>query len=243
MECPFTRARRNVVGFPRDSLFRCREFHRAIAEAQQPMHIEIEPPILYFGTPVVLISSTNPDGSANLAPMSSAWALGWSVVLGLGRSGQTFANLDRTHECVLNFPSADMWRAVERLAPLTGRYPVPDPKLAYGGRFEPFKFEAAGLHETASVHVKPPRVAECPLQVEARVNAIHLVGNDATVACVEVRVLKVHAEEQLLSSNGRHIVPERWSPLIYNFRHYFGLGPELGRSFRSTIPNEAPAAD
>ena len=38
-------------------------------------HVTGEPPILYFGTPVVLISSINEDGSANLAPMSSAFWL------------------------------------------------------------------------------------------------------------------------------------------------------------------------
>jgi flavin reductase (DIM6/NTAB) family NADH-FMN oxidoreductase RutF len=36
----------------------------------------IEPAILYFGTPVVLIGSSNEDGSSNLAPMSSAWWVG-----------------------------------------------------------------------------------------------------------------------------------------------------------------------
>ncbi|MGI8308307.1 hypothetical protein [Saccharopolyspora hattusasensis] len=34
----------------------------------------IAPSILYFGTPVVLLSTENSDGTANLAPMSSAWA-------------------------------------------------------------------------------------------------------------------------------------------------------------------------
>ena len=37
------------------------------------VHRTIDPAILYFGTPVVLVSSTNEDGSPNLAPMSSAW--------------------------------------------------------------------------------------------------------------------------------------------------------------------------
>jgi flavin reductase (DIM6/NTAB) family NADH-FMN oxidoreductase RutF len=37
------------------------------------MHQTIEPTILYFGTPVALISTLNEDGSANIAPMSSAW--------------------------------------------------------------------------------------------------------------------------------------------------------------------------
>ncbi len=37
------------------------------------MHIKSEPAILYFGTPVVLVSTVSEDGSYNLAPMSSAW--------------------------------------------------------------------------------------------------------------------------------------------------------------------------
>jgi flavin reductase (DIM6/NTAB) family NADH-FMN oxidoreductase RutF len=43
----------------------------------------IEPKILYFGTPVALVSSLNEDGTTNLAPMSSFWALGWTLMLGL----------------------------------------------------------------------------------------------------------------------------------------------------------------
>jgi flavin reductase (DIM6/NTAB) family NADH-FMN oxidoreductase RutF len=50
----------------------------------KPMKKVIQPKILYFGTPVVLISSLNPDGSTNLAPMSSAWWLGQSCMLGMG---------------------------------------------------------------------------------------------------------------------------------------------------------------
>ena len=47
------------------------------------MHVMSEPAILYFGTPVVLISTTNEDGAPNLAPMSSAFWLGWRCMLGL----------------------------------------------------------------------------------------------------------------------------------------------------------------
>jgi flavin reductase (DIM6/NTAB) family NADH-FMN oxidoreductase RutF len=37
------------------------------------MHKTIEPSLPYFGTPVVVVSTLNEDGSANIAPMSSAW--------------------------------------------------------------------------------------------------------------------------------------------------------------------------
>jgi flavin reductase (DIM6/NTAB) family NADH-FMN oxidoreductase RutF len=51
------------------------------------------PAILYFGTPAVLVSSLNPDGSANLAPMSSAWWLGWCCRLGFGARSATPQNI------------------------------------------------------------------------------------------------------------------------------------------------------
>jgi flavin reductase (DIM6/NTAB) family NADH-FMN oxidoreductase RutF len=77
------------------------------------MHTVIDPAILYFGTPVVLVSSINPDGSPNLAPMSSAWWLGRSCMLGFGARSQTPANILRTRECVLSLPSVEQVAAVD----------------------------------------------------------------------------------------------------------------------------------
>src|SRR6266581_1376260 len=85
------------------------------------VHKTIEPTILYFGTPVAIISSLNDDGSPNLAPMSSAWWLGWSCMLGLGQMGQTSDNLIRTRECVINLPSEDLVKRVDRLALTFGK--------------------------------------------------------------------------------------------------------------------------
>jgi flavin reductase (DIM6/NTAB) family NADH-FMN oxidoreductase RutF len=93
-------------------------------------HKTIEPTILYFGTPVALISTMNPDGSPNLAPMSSAWWLGWSCMLGLGQMGQTSDNLIRTRECVINLPSEDLASHVDRLALTTARNPVPEKNVS-----------------------------------------------------------------------------------------------------------------
>jgi flavin reductase (DIM6/NTAB) family NADH-FMN oxidoreductase RutF len=68
-------------------------------------HVTITPAILYFGTPVVLLSTENENGSFNLAPMSSAWALGQMIVLGLGTDGQTAENLGNRHDLVINVPA------------------------------------------------------------------------------------------------------------------------------------------
>ncbi|MFB9572414.1 flavin reductase family protein [Streptomyces yanii] len=194
----------------------------------------IEPSILYFGTPVVLLSTENPDGSSNLAPISSAWALDRTVVLGLGRDGQTAQNLGSRPDLVINLPDPALWPAVERLAPLTGRNPVPATK-AQGCRYEPDKFTVAGLHSAPSHTVRPPRVAECPLQLEARAEQVRPdVSGDFVI--VEAVVRKVHADPRIVVPGTNHIDPATWSPLIYNFRHYFGLGPELGHSYRTQTP-------
>ncbi|MFG1972718.1 flavin reductase family protein [Nonomuraea fuscirosea] len=213
-------------------------FHALPAQAAAA-HVVIEPSILYFGTPVVLLSTENEDGSFNLAPMSSAWALGQTIVLGLGREGQTARNLGERPDLVINLPGPALWPAVERLAPLTGRNPVPSTK-AKGCRFEPDKFGAAGLHGEASHVVRPPRVAECPIQLEARTERVR-PDVHGTFVIVEALVQKVHADPQLLVPGTDHVDPAAWSPLVYNFRHYFGLGPELGHSYRTETPRRSAA--
>jgi len=199
-------------------------------------HVTITPSILYYGTPVVLVSTENENGSFNLAPMSSAWALGQVIVLGLGAEGQTAQNLLSRHDLVINVPAPAQWRAVERLAPLTGRSPVPTHKRGTF-RFEPRKFAAADLRPEPADMVRPPRVAECPLQMEARAADVR-PGVAGEFVIVQAQVLKVHADPRIVVPGSQHIDPARWSPLIYNFRHYYGLGTELGHSFRShTAPS------
>ena len=56
----------------------------------------IEANILYFGTPVALVSSLNEDGSTDLAPISSFWALGWTLILGLLTETKTTDNVRDT---------------------------------------------------------------------------------------------------------------------------------------------------
>lgn len=199
-------------------------------------HVTITPSILYFGTPVVLVSSENADGTFNLAPMSSAWALGQMIVLGLGADGQTARNLRSRGDLVINVPAPAQWEAVERLAPLTGRSPVPERKRG-AFRFEPEKFAAAGLRPEPSELVRPPRVAECPLQLEARAADVS-DGVGAEFLIVQAAVLRVHAAPGIVVPGTQYVDPRRWSPLIYNFRHYFGLGTELGFTFRSQTPHQ-----
>ncbi|MBM2765357.1 flavin reductase family protein [Burkholderia anthina] len=209
-------------------------------------HRVTEPNILYFGTPVVLISTLNPDGTANLAPMSSAFWLGWRCMLGLAASSQTTQNLLRTGECVLNLPSSAQAHAVDRIARTTGTDPVPESKLARGYVHEPDKFGTAGLTETASLSVAPPRALECPVHLEAVVAATHGIGDDTPelrgrIRVFEVRIQRVHVHPDLLmDGHPDRIDPDKWSPLIMSFQKFYGLAPHQVHTSRlAEIPERA----
>jgi len=205
---------------------------RFAEEAVMDQHETIHPSILYYGTPVLLLSTLNEDGTTNLSPLSSSWALGDCLVLGLGIQGKAYENLKRHPECVINLPDASMWRAVESLGRYTGTYPVPEEKRQMGYEFCSEKFEAAGLTAQESLRVKPLKIAECPLQIEASVQHIRTPEHTPFMAVVEVKSLEVHAHKKLISGLNK-IDPAKWSPLIYNFRHYYGLGERQGENFRA----------
>jgi flavin reductase (DIM6/NTAB) family NADH-FMN oxidoreductase RutF len=209
------------------------------------MHTVIDPAILYFGTPVVLVSSTNVDGSANLAPMSSAWWLGHQCMLGFGARSLTPQNIQRTGECVLNLPSVAAVGAVNKLARTTGSDPVPPHKVAMGYHHVADKFGVAGLTALPSDCVQTPRVRECPVHLEATLEAVHPLAvkdNDRRGALVafELRIVRVHVDESIrMAGHADRIDPEKWRPLIMSFQQFFGLGGIVHESTLSRIPESS----
>ncbi|WP_018755933.1 flavin reductase family protein [Paenibacillus terrigena] len=195
------------------------------------MHVVIEPKILYFGSAVVLISTLNEDGTPNLAPMSSAWWLNQSCMLGMSSKSQTVQNLQRERECVLNLPSTDFVHAIDQLTLLTGRDPVPESKAKRGYQHEADKFGIAGLTPMPSHHVRAPRVLECPVQLEATLMNVHAVEDPSSLVALEVRIQKVHIEEHLqMDGHPNYVDPSKWKPMIMNFCEYFGLDHQLSSS-------------
>lgn len=82
--------------------------------------------------------------------------------------------------------------------------------------------------------VRPPRVAQCPIQAEAKVVNV----NDRNgYALIELEIVQVHAEDNLVL-DGDKINPLNWEPLIYNFKHYYGIGEHKGLNFSIKWKNE-----
>jgi len=153
-------------------------------------HKTIRPEVLSFGTPVVLISKLNPDGTANLAPVVAAIALS------------------------------------------TGTEIMPPGKSACGYCYEPAKFARAALTPVASDLVGAPRVDECPIQVEAKLELTHAVGGpDSGLVVFEVRIVRTHVGESLIvPESDSYIHPEREDPLIMKFCEYYGHGSNVRES-------------
>ena len=206
------------------------------------MHHVSEPPILYFGTPVVLISTLNADGTYNLAPMSSIFWLGWRCVIGLSAFSKTTENILQQKQCVLNLPSVNQVSAVNRLALTTGSNPVPDGKRQKGYRYEPRKFEISGLTAVDSLVVNAPRVEECPVQLEAELKKVNPLAEDSPkqkgrLITFELRIIKAHLDEKILMKGYEHRVdPDSWRPLIMSFQQFYGLGNKVHESTLGRVP-------
>jgi flavin reductase (DIM6/NTAB) family NADH-FMN oxidoreductase RutF len=191
-------------------------------------------PVLYFGTPVALLTTLNDDGSSNITPISSAWALDDRYVLGLGSDGQALHNLRRVPELVINLPSAEQVHAVEAIAPTTGRWPVPESKAPHY-RHSSDKWALGGFTPRTSDAVLPLRIDECPVQLEARVVQMVPIA-DAAAVSVEAQVIRTHVHDDILREGAPdRIDVSRWHPLYYVFRHYFAQGAHVGTNARASL--------
>lgn len=208
------------------------------------MHIISEPNILYFGTPVILIGTTNENDTYNLAPMSSIFWLGWRCMIGLAAPSKTTQNILRTGECVLNLASVNNAAAVNKLAKTTGSNPVPQGKQQKGYFFEPYKFNRAGCTASQADIVDAPLVNECLVQLEAKLIHAHSLAEEdevmkGRIITMELQVVRVHVDENILKDGYTNkIDPDKWKPLIMSFQKFYSLSDEVHASTLAEIPEE-----
>lgn len=94
------------------------------------------------------------------------------------------------------------------------------------------KFGLAGVQAQPSQAVAAPRVRECPVQLEAVVEAVHGIADDdaalrGRLLNVELRVVRVHLHADILMpGHADRVDPDRWRPLIMSFQKFYGLGGE-----------------
>lgn len=138
-----------------------------------------------------------------------------------------------------------MSAAINALARTTGTEIIPPNKVNRGYRYEQDKFGVAGLTEQTSDLVKPPRVKECPVQMEAEVVKSFGLMEDIPglkdfVTLFELKIVRVHVWKGLKAEGHENrIDTDKWRPMIMSFSRLYGLKEgELDRSVLAEIDEE-----
>ncbi len=149
--------------------------------------------------PIALVSSVNAEGMPNLSPFSffGLFSIQPPVVvfsplsrLRDGSDKHTLENVREVKEVVIHMVERDI---------------VEQSSLA-SHEFEKnvSEFVKAGFTQLQSDLVKPPRVAECRVAMECRVNDIYLLGNTGGAGNLVIcEVLRMHIDDSLLDSEQR----------------------------------------
>lgn len=162
---------------------------------------------LYLGfiqpRPIAWVSTLGRDGSRNLAPFSfyNMVSANPPVVIfspALNRHGDakdTLRNIRETGEFVIATVTESN---AERMNDTSTEF-------AYGVS----EWEKAGLTPVASLHVKPPRVGESPVNIECRMRQIISLGTQSGAGQVVFGdVLAIHVDDAVLGDEGL-IDPDR----------------------------------
>ncbi len=155
--------------------------------------------------PIGWISSISPEGIANLAPYSQFQNLTFDPPYVMfcanqktnGARKDTVINVESTGEFVYNMVT---WELKEKMNITAMEVPA-----------EVDEFELAGLTKAPSVKVRPPRVAESPIQFECVYHqTIRLPGRSpmGTVDIIIGRVVGIHINEEFIGPDGRIDIPK-----------------------------------
>lgn len=150
--------------------------------------------------PIALVTTINPEGKHNAAPYSFFNAMGSDppvVVIGVGnrQPGEpkdTAHNIHFTREFVVNMVNEAI---AEKMNITAIDFPPEVDDLAM-----------AGLTPVPSVQVRPPRIAESPVNLECREVATLNIGQTRVVIG---EVLHFHIGDEFIDSEKLHVHPER----------------------------------
>ena len=155
--------------------------------------------------PIAFVSTMSKDGLINLAPYSFFNAVAYdppTIVFSSSRHAgdkrkDTLAHIEETGEFVVNIVVDDIAEAMNRTA---AEYPS-----------EVSEFEIAGLTPAPSQQVRPPRVAESPVNMECRLQQVVPLGQgEHQHGLVIGQIVLMHIRDDIIE--GHRINHQRLKP-------------------------------
>lgn len=149
--------------------------------------------------PIAFASTIDSAGNVNLSPFSFFNVFSANppiMIFSPARRGRdnttkhTYENVLQVKEVVINIVNYDIVQQMSLSS------------TEYGKGIN--EFEKAGLTPLASQTIKPPRVAESPVQFECRVNEVVSLGTEGGAGNLVIcEVLKMHINEAVLDPDGK----------------------------------------
>ena len=169
-----------------------------------------------YPTPAGLVTSVDPHGNPNIITLGEIYNLSIRnpVIVGLGIAPGRYSHelIRQCREFVVNLPTARLL----------------DQVLACGrvsGRQQRDKFAMAGLTPLPAHQVKPPLIAECPVNLECR-----LLGDPEPIGDHDLfkgEVLVEHVDAELIDEKGG-LRTERLDMLIFARWTFWTAGKQIG---------------
>ena len=148
--------------------------------------------------PIAFASTIDAEGKVNLSPFSFFNVFSANppiMIFSPARRGRdnttkhTYENVLQVKQVVINIVNYDIVQQMSLSS------------TEYGKGVN--EFEKAGLTPLASQTIKPPRVAESPVQFECKVNEVVSLGTQGGAGNLVIcEVLKMHIDESILDVNG-----------------------------------------
>ena len=149
--------------------------------------------------PIAFASTIDSAGNVNLSPFSFFNVFSANppiMIFSPARRGRdnttkhTYENVLQVKQVVINIVNYDIVQQMSLSS------------TEYGKGVN--EFEKAGLTPLASQTIKPPRVAESPVQFECRVNEVISLGTEGGAGNLVIcEVLKMHINEAVLDADGK----------------------------------------
>lgn len=149
--------------------------------------------------PICFASTVDGEGNVNLSPFSyfNVFSANPPIMIFSparrvrdNSTKHTLENILKTKEVVINIVSHAMVRQVS----------LSSTEYAKGIN----EFTKAGFTEVASEKVKPPRVAEAPVQFECKVNDVIALGEEGGAGnLIIAEVVQMHIDETILDNDGK----------------------------------------
>jgi flavin reductase (DIM6/NTAB) family NADH-FMN oxidoreductase RutF len=167
-----------------------------------------------FPTPVALITSISLQGKPNIITLAEVFMLCIRnpLTIGLAINPTRYSNklIRETKEFVLNIPTVDIIDLVDYCGIVSGR------------RYD--KFKVTGLTPKQALHVSPPLIEECPVNIECELSKVIPLGyHDFFMG----KALAVHVDEKIIEENRIDI--KKAKPIVYNLGEYWTCGKLIAK--------------